>query len=173
MNWSEFFSDTIPIIVGAIIGGTCAIMAAIYAIKLQYRVQQNEHKKIAEVFFRFYFTEQAFHLSRLKTHRAINSGGVDFLHLDVLMVNYSMFERNKEHVVRLPSNLTMSKVFDLAHEVQSWGITVNSLSPRGGAETVDVGDKEARENVKKLFESVEDLENKCSTLANELKDRKN
>lgn len=107
-------------LLGALIGGGLSVVGAWVAIGRQFKLQRRQTDEVARDFFSFLLDEQLRSVNSLINHRGLNSNQIGYFDLEKLRVNYSMFERNKEWLVRISDVDIRRQLIDAVSGLQLW-----------------------------------------------------
>lgn len=112
-NWIES-------LIGALIGGGLSALGAWLAIGRQFKLHNHQTDHVARSFFAFLLDEQLRSVNSLIEYRALNSNQIAYFDIEKLRVNYSMFERNKEWLVRISDLNIRRQIIDAVSGLQLW-----------------------------------------------------
>lgn len=167
--------DWVVALVAAFIGGGLSAIGAWFAIGRQFKIQKTQIEEVARSFFASVIDENILRLENLQSYRSSNAGAVALFDLNMLIANYQMFERNREHLIRLNPedrkalNNLISQAQTFAFALQSadqerQNADVQSSLPLGQAERamVDNSREQAQQKVDELFSHLPTLLNELN-----------
>lgn len=107
-------------LIAALLGGLLSGFGAWLAVGRQMKAQTRGLDEMASEFLKFYIGEQREKIDTVLKYRGSQTGQHDLFSLSLILSNYSLFERNRETLIRIKDKQLRSDILHHVLGVQTW-----------------------------------------------------